>query len=161
MDELSLEDSPVELMDALRLALENLLSILLSLLPSTTSDDDMTILSVQRVRSIADLELRYLSVGEVISELIRQRFTHGMKDDDVEGLGEFAKDRGVEDGVADGGLGKVDDGLPVSLPVALLIGDAGAFEGVHHADGWDVLDRGVKDVFDGTEPLFKELDGVL
>ena len=74
---------------------------------------------------------------------------------------EFFDSKPREESIADGGLGEVSDRLPVTLPVVLLVGDGSAFDGVHHTDGWDVLDSRVNDVLDGCEKLLKGSDNIL
>ena len=160
MDDLSLKDRPMELVDTLRLVLENLLSILSCFRLSAASDNHMIAVVLDRLVGVVDLQFRDAVVGEVVGELVRQRFAHGVYDRDGDGLGHCADECGIEESVADGGLSEISDGLPVTLPVVLLVGNGSAFDGIHHADGWDVLDSRVEDVLDVGEKLLEQSDEV-
>ena len=92
VNNLPLEDGPMELVDALRLVLEELLSILLSFLLRASGDNDVIAVVLDRLVGVVDLQFRDAVVGEVVGELVRQRFAHGVYDRDGNGLGHRANE---------------------------------------------------------------------
>ena len=42
----------------------------------------------------------------------------------------------------------------MAFPVVFFVGDGCAFDGIYHADDWDVLDGRVDDILDGIKKLF-------
>lgn len=141
------EDGTMEVMDALRLAFEELRGHFVGLLLGPPRDEDV-------VLGLVDGLLHY-DLGRAVrrvdvDELVRKGLGHGVDDDDGGGFNEL----GVEEDVPHGALSIVSQGYPEPLVVVLVVGYLGTFERIDSAYEWDVLDGGVNDVLKIREPLY-------